>query len=111
MEISGDTKFKKGDWIRSTKYDNLKIKVEEIYYSNTRFEPAYKSGGRVLYESEAEKWLPEQKEWVIEVTNNQERFEVFMWDSKLHTEKVNNVEPFVFSYPSWVKESQNDTTK
>lgn len=59
------SKFKKGDWVKSVKYPNLKpIKIESIYKSNIRLETlGLKSGGTVLYSDEVKLWTPEPGEW------------------------------------------------
>ena len=57
--------FKPGDWIKSTRYPNLRpIQIISIYESNTR--PGIlglKSKGTVLYSDEVELWQPKVSEW------------------------------------------------
>ena len=57
--------FKFGDWIKSTRYPNLRpIQITSIYESNTR--PGIlglKSKGTVLYSDEVELWQPIVGEW------------------------------------------------
>ena len=57
--------FKVGDWVKSTKYQHLKpIQIESTYESNERKgELGLKSGGTVLYSSEAVHWKPKIGEW------------------------------------------------
>lgn len=59
------TEFKIGDWIKSTRYPNLRpIQITSIYESNTR--PGIlglKSKGTVLYSDEVELWQPKPNEW------------------------------------------------
>lgn len=59
--------FKPGDWIKSTRYPNLRpIQITSIYESNTR--PGIlglKSKGTVLYSDEVELWHPKVGEWVV----------------------------------------------
>lgn len=57
--------FKPGDWIKSTRYPNLRpVQITSIYESNTR--PGIlglKSKGTVLYSDEVELWHPKPNEW------------------------------------------------
>ena len=64
--------FKLGDWIKSTRYPNLRpIQITSIYESNTR--PGIlglKSKGTVLYSDEVELWQPKVGEWCWFINTN-----------------------------------------
>ena len=108
--------FKVGDWVKSTKYQHLKpIQIESTYESNERKgELGLKSGGTVLYSSEAVHWKPKVGEWCWFLNNNREPIlKQFLqmcpivptnYISKQRTIS-GSVEPFIGELPTFLKDN------
>lgn len=108
--------FKVGDWVKSTKYQHLKpIQIESTYESNERKgELGLKSGGTVLYSSEAVHWKPKVGEWCWFLNNNREPIlkQFLQMCPIVPTNYISkqgtisgNVEPFIGQLPSFLKDN------
>ena len=108
--------FKVGDWVKSTKYPHLKpIQIESTYESNERKgELGLKSGGTVLYSSEAVHWKPKVGEWCWFLNNNREPIlkQFLQMCPIVPTNYVSkqgtisgSVEPFIGELPTYLKDN------
>ena len=108
--------FKVGDWVKSTKYQHLKpIQIESTYESNERKgELGLKSGGIVLYSSEAVHWKPKVGEWCWFLNNNREPIlkQFLQMCPIVPTNYVSkqgtisgSVEPFIGELPTFLKDN------
>lgn len=100
--------FKPGDWIKSTRYPNLRpIQITSIYESNTR--PGIlglKSKVTVLYSDEVELWQPKVGEWVWSTGSYTQAF-IFKWTSaheQVGIMNYTNYEPFIEQLPTFIKD-------
>lgn len=52
-----------GDWLQHKTLSSFYLKVEVVYFSNSRQEFVYKGEGLALYESDSVLWVPKVGEW------------------------------------------------
>ena len=103
--------FKPGDWIKSTRYPNLRpVQIISIYESNTR--PGIlglKSKGTVLYSDEVELWKPKVGEWCWFWNQSDINLSISphigqYGNLSYSLEFYDNCEPFIGQLPTFIKD-------